>query len=460
MSVGLNPAQYSMTLGPEPGRGKAMDGTQSDVDVGTVHTVATTWPTLDGWSDRELLAACRDGEFERRRSEGHLIIAMMELERRKLYLDDGYRCLAEWGRGAQRWSDVEARSRRDLVKLASAEPVIVDRLLAGRVGVAQVHLLGRLSRAPRVGRLVPYFLREFLDQAAALSFADFEEYVRNWRLLADQEGADPAHAHRDRSVSVGFTDHEFRMVVTGPAIDGVQWHGLLRQVERIEWERDWEATVRRHGDGANASLMPRTPAQRRYDAFCSLLAHIGRSPTGPGEANGAQPGSGVVVNIVVDAHTFARGVDDVFGACSPDRISPPFGPDAAFCHTFDGTFVAPRDAVLAGLAGKVRMMLADESGQVVKMTKTGRLFVGAMRDAVLAAASRCTHPGCLVAATDCQIDHVIPYSNGGPTSVINANGACRHHNRWRYESGARVERLPDGSWATYRRDGTRVAPPD
>ena len=136
---------------------------------------------LGGVGDGELLGGCRLGELDRRRAEGVLIHRMVEIERRKLYAADGFTCLAGWGRGVHRWSDSEARSRRNLTKLVVVAPQVLHRLITGRLGVAQAHLLGRLFKTPRVGQFVPVFIDEFLDQAAELSYADFEQHVRNWR---------------------------------------------------------------------------------------------------------------------------------------------------------------------------------------------------------------------------------------------------------------------------------------
>ena len=41
----------------------------------------------------------------------------------------------------------------------------------------------------------------------------------------------------------------------------------------------------------------------------------------------------------------------------------------------------------------------------------------------------------------------------------NGDMACGHHNRWRYLAKVTVKRLADGTIATYRADGTRIAPP-
>ena len=82
-----------------------------------------------------------------------------------------------------------------------------------------------------------------------------------------------------------------------------------------------------------------------------------------------------------------------------------------------------------------------------------------LRDAVLMTAINCTHPGCGRPSTDCQIDHTIPWSEGGCNCARNGNPGCRHHSLYRHLSGARVRRRRDGSRATHRADGTEVAPP-
>ena len=149
----------------------------------------------------------------------------------------------------------------------------------------QAHLLGRLFEMPRVREYVELFLDMFLDWAAMLDYADFEEQVRTWRLLVDQDGSDPERAHRDRSMKLGMSDHTYVVSLNGPAIDGVRLKSLLQRFEDIEWDIDWETTVATHGELARPDLTPRTAAQRRYDAFQNLLDHVqvpARRPRGGG----------------------------------------------------------------------------------------------------------------------------------------------------------------------------------
>lgn len=424
-------------------------------------------------SDRELLGGAHADEVERRRCEGVLIRRMIEIERRRLHLDDGFRDLAAWGRGVHRWSDVEARARRNLAALAVECPQVLQFLLEGRLGVAQAHLVGRLFRAPRVGRFVPLFMEQILDAASSFDFADFELFVKEWKLRVDTDGPDPARAHAERQASLGFGDHEFHFVVTGPNVDGAALKALLDRFERIEFDLDWAACVAEHGDEARPDLMRRSAQARRYDAWSNLLAHV-RLPADTTDPNDLEPdaddgpagdgpaGDGAVttsVDIVIDLRSWVQGLDEVLGGARQGRLTPPFGPDRAFSHTLDGVLISARDAALASLRGKVRLVVVGDDGLPVQMTSASRLFTGRMRDAILHLATRCTHPGCNHPATACEIDHLQPWCEGGTTCVGNGAPACRHHNNWRFRTGARTLRRANGSWATRRRDGTEVAPP-
>ena len=436
-------------------RGEGVAVSLVDDDVGA-HRDAGAGLEVVGLAADDLLARCRAVELCRRADEGRLLTALIEIERRKLYTADGFRDLAAYGRGVHRWEQVEARSRRGLVKLARHDARVVDRLLTGRIGVAQAHLLGRLFEAPRVGQFVVLFLDMFLDWAAMLDFADFAEHVRNWRLLVDHDGSDPERASRDRSMSIGMSDHTYEARLDGPAIDGVALKALLARFEQIEWDLDWAETVAAHGEGACHDLMPRTIAQRRYDAFQNLLAHV-QVPGGDGRPTA----TATVVNIVADVDTYVAALDRMFGEGDGRRPLPvPFGPTAGRCQTVDGDAVSPRDMVLASLAGHIRVVLTGTGGRVISMTSRQRFFRGALRDAVLLQATRCTHTGCLVASSRCTVDHETPSSHDGPTSAGNGDGACDRHNHWRYTARATIRRHADGRVTTHRADGTDIAPPD
>ena len=438
-------------------------------------------PAGDASTDSAVMASCRTLELTRRRTEGELVSALMDVERRKVYLSDGFRCVAAYGRGVHRWDALEARSRRGLTKLSLRDGRVIDRLVAGRIGVAQAHLLGRLFEMPRIGQYVELFLDLFLDWAALLDHADFEEQVRNWRLLVDQDGADPARAHRDRAMRVAMSDHQYRATLDGPAVDGVRLMAVLDRFDQIEWDIDWEQTKAVHGDLARPDLMPRSSIQRRYDAFQNLLEHVqvparhapsdldpdldpdleSGSATATTDAPAPATGVRTVVNIIADIDTYLAALGRAFGGNDRRPFPVPFGPQRARCNSSDGDAVSPHDLVLASLAGQVRLLLANEEGQVIAMTRLTRFFTGALRDAALATTTRCGHPGCLVATRHLHVDHQRPSSHGGPTAMVNSGGgACAHHNNWRYTAEAVLRRHPDSRLTTHRRDGTDIAPPE
>jgi len=438
--------------------------------------------------DDVVFERCRTVELTARRVEGELITELIEIERRKAYLSDGHRCLAAYGRGVHRWDRLSARSRRGLCRLSLRDGRVIDRLVDGRIGVPQAHLLGRLFEMPRVGQFVLLFLDMFLEWAAMLDYADFEEQIRTWRLLVDQDGSDPERAHRQRSLRIGMSDHQYTAQMNGPAVDGVRFKAMLQRFEDVEWDIDWEATVAEHGDQARPDLTPRTPAQRRYDAFQNLLDHVqvpARRPRQEGEVDDlddpdfdgevdaeaapeaapeqSAPPAGMqpVVNLIADIDTFLAALDRVFGGDARRPFPVPFGPKRGRSQSFDGDFVSPQDIVLAAIAGQVRLLLTNTEGQVISMTRRTRFFRGALRDAALAAATRCGQPGCLERTSRLHVDHATPDSHGGATAIDNSGGgACGHHNNWRYTSQARLKRHPDGRLTTHRRDGSDIAPPD
>ncbi len=420
-------------------------------------------------SDEEILQRCRDIEARRRADLAEHITLLRELERRKLYYADGHRDLAGYGRAEFRWADRDAKAHRDLERLCRTCPQVLQALTIGRVGSAQVFLLARLARAPRVGMYVAEQIDDFLDHAAKLSYLAFEQYVIAWKCLMDQDGPDPDRAHRNRKASLGHTGLTGRFDVEGPASDHARLKLMLAHFEEIEFHRDWTAAKAQWGDDVSVDKLLRTASQRRYDAFQELLRHVtlpklvdpelqdGETADESPEADGPVT---TVLNIVIDAESAVHGLEQLLGISTMAPVRSPFGPGRAFCHTLDGDPIALRDAVLAGIAGKVRIVLRGGDGLPTAMSSASRLFTGAIRDAVLMTATHCTHDGCIVAGSKCQIDHLHPSSQGGETSVGNGALACGHHNRWRYLAKVNVVRLPDGTIATFRPDGSRIAPPN
>ena len=57
----------------------------------------------------------------------------------------------------------------------------------------------------------------------------------------------------------------------------------------------------------------------------------------------------------------------------------------------------------------------------------------------------CRFPGCDQTATRCDVDHTMPYADGGPPHASNLKALCRHHHLLKTFWGWRDQQLPDGT---------------
>lgn len=106
-------------------------------------------------------------------------------------------------------------------------------------------------------------------------------------------------------------------------------------------------------------------------------------------------------------------------------------------------------------AARVAMTLCpvDEAGQVRGAPPAGTSSYELpveLRSFVLARDRRCTFPHCTIAATRCDLDHIVAFSKGGTSSADNLHPLCRRHHRAKHQSGWFVRRCPNGNyeWTT------------
>lgn len=62
----------------------------------------------------------------------------------------------------------------------------------------------------------------------------------------------------------------------------------------------------------------------------------------------------------------------------------------------------------------------------------------------------CAHPGCRRPAEDCDLDHTIPYQQGGRTCECNIAPFCRRHHKVKQAAGWHVHQPQPGTliWTT------------
>ncbi|WZO38777.1 HNH endonuclease [Microbacterium sp. LWO14-1.2] len=159
-----------------------------------------------------------------------------------------------------------------------------------------------------------------------------------------------------------------------------------------------------------AVIDPRTPTQKRHDAFAAAVGIAARHQDMP-SLGGAAP-------------TLVVTVDATDLAAHTGRARLP-GSDATIPTTA---------AVHTACSGVIQRVLIDQ-GRIVGITVTDRVFTVHQRRAIIARDSECLIPGCHVPAAWCEIHHVTEHARGGPTSTDNGVPLCWWHHRSLATSG-------------------------
>lgn len=305
-----------------------------------------------------------------------------------------------------------AADRLRTARAATQMPYAQQAWLEGRLTEDAVRLLGRARGGGR-SELFRRHEEVLVDTCAGLRLAQAERVVRYWMRRADAElGADGA-TPVERFVHLDVT---FRGAVS---IDGVldpvggaEVQEALRRIER-ELYRDDQRT--------NAS---RTHGERMADAMVEMAR---RAMSSAPDARRPQP----LVTIIAGEASMAQILELSNGAV---------------VHPVDVAPHAARSLVQA---------FVYSAGIPIRGTAQ-RTFGGMLRRAIQVRDRRCQHPsGCDEPMTRCDVDHIVPFSQGGPTEPWNGRLLCEVHDR----HDELRNRSPDSDPGPYP-DVRRDPPPD
>jgi hypothetical protein len=97
-----------------------------------------------------------------------------------------------------------------------------------------------------------------------------------------------------------------------------------------------------------------------------------------------------------------------------------------------------------------RLVTDPLSGAVLDVGRTSYRPPAALADVVRARDVECRHPRCRRAATNCELDHVVPWERDGETSEANLAALCTAHHDLKEQPGWQVTLHPDRSleWVT------------
>lgn len=210
--------------------------------------------------------------------------------------------------------------------------------------------------------------------------------------------------------------------------------------------------------GSCASSYSSTVGERRSDVLAALImgVHSPAVPGAPGAPDASSaPGDGdshcggscttpIVVNVTLDltvpiteldaAMNTSRHSDGDNGSSNKGSSSSSMGCDF-------GKFMAdPAIKVF------VRPVAVSQLGHVLDVGRRRYQITGALRRMIITRDGTCRFPGCGAAASRCQIDHVVPWDEGGASDVGNLGALCvRHHQLKTHGGWELTNSTPDGS---------------
>ncbi len=299
----------------------------------------------------------------------------------------------------------KAQARRTVRRARSLRhlPGCTRAWAEGNITAAQVDVIDGL-RDDSTEDVLARDEETLVAQAATLRYDLFVRAAAYWRQLADPDGAEDdeesRRGRRDVYLARSFGGMWLGKITLDP-ISGSIVSGELERLERALFESDWAEARERLGKEPRLADLGRSSGQRRADALVEMAT---RSQIAPSDGRRPTP----LFSVLIDYEAL-RG-----------RV----------CELAQGTAITP-GSLLPWLneAYLERVVFAPE--RRVEVSATARLFSGATRRAIELRDRECTHDYCDVPAPSCQVDHIVPFTAGGPTVEENGRLLCGFHNRLR-----------------------------
>jgi hypothetical protein len=140
---------------------------------------------------------------------------------------------------------------------------------------------------------------------------------------------------------------------------------------------------------------------------------------------GSSSGPATMVHVRVDHEALLRGHLEPGEICEIPGIGP-----------------IPVDVARRLAADSILSVLVTDGVDVTSVAHAGRTIPGAIRTALLERDPICVVPGCDV-REGLEIDHVLPFTDGGPTSLANLARLCHWHHYLKTHQRYRLLRVKD-----------------
>jgi Domain of unknown function (DUF222) len=329
----------------------------------------------------------------------------------------------------------------DTLEAVAAEVGAALRISQGLAASRVRYARAMRERLPQVGEV---FRAGDIDYRAFQTIVYRTDLIEDRDVLAAVDARLAANVARWPSMSQGRLGAQVDRIVAKADVDAVR-RRKERQVEREVW-------IGEMGDGlsriegslfsADAHALdqrldalaatvcahdPRTREQRRADALGALAAGVDRLGCRcrrPDCAAGKRPAaSPVAIHVIAEQATLDGTGNTPGSVVGADGLIPP--------------------ELIRELAASARLMPLIHPGDAPP--EPGYVPSKALADFVRCRDLTCRWPGCDAPAIGCDIDHTIPYAQGGVTHASNLKCYCRTHHLVKTFMGWAEQQLADGT---------------
>lgn len=203
-------------------------------------------------ADHEVRALVDGLEQHARSLDAARVALLGHIEHSGLHHVDGHASAKIMVRHTCRLSNPEAARRERLDRTLRNLVMVAAAYQDGAIGTDQMNLIANVHSNPRVRDALIEFQPVLLVLATQCAYPDFEDALREWERLADQNGPKPrddtGHEHRRVSMTQDPLSLDWRLKGSFGALQGAKINDVLRAFANSEWEDDWAEARREHGD--------------------------------------------------------------------------------------------------------------------------------------------------------------------------------------------------------------------
>jgi hypothetical protein len=327
--------------------------------------------------------------------EGEWLALVAEYDRSGEWQAAGYLSAAAALRHLCRMDRGVAAGHVKLARKTADLPETREALEAGDISRAHVQAIADAFTPERAEMLAP-LEGEFVEVARKCTPSELRNVVRYATDALDGDGGAASDAEQ----------HARRRFHMSRTFDGLlKVDGMFSGLDAEYWETAINAEMERDRPAAD----PRTPAQWRADAATNIMRRALDTGT-LGNSRKVRPH----VTVVVDMNDLPGSTPQLIDAIRTER-------------RYRGSLSrATLDRIMCD-ADITRVLMAGDS-EVLDVGRATRTVSKAQWNALVARDGGCTKPGCKEPPERCQVHHVRPWAEGGPTDIDNLKLECdRHH---------------------------------